>query len=77
MHHGANARIRRDLRPTCEPVRRWDRFPSELTGRENIFSNGAILGMAKAEIKHKFDEIVAFAEIEKFLDTPVNAWVSH
>ena len=43
-------------------------FHPELTGRENIFLNGAILGMSRAEIKKKFDEIVAFAEIEKFLD---------
>src|SRR5262249_23825504 len=46
-------------------------FHPELTGRENIYLNGAILGMHKSEIKAKFDEIVAFAEIEKFLDTPV------
>src|SRR5690242_8210835 len=46
-------------------------FHPELTGRENIFLNGAILGMTRAEIKKKFDEIVAFAEVEKFLDTPV------
>jgi lipopolysaccharide transport system ATP-binding protein len=46
-------------------------FHPELTGRENIFLNGAILGMKKTEIKRKFDEIVAFAEVEKFLDTPV------
>lgn len=46
-------------------------FHPELTGRENIYLNGAILGMSKAEINSKFDEIVAFAEIEKFLDTPV------
>jgi lipopolysaccharide transport system ATP-binding protein len=46
-------------------------FHPELTGRENIYLNGAILGMKKAEINRKFDEIVAFAEIEKFLDTPV------
>jgi len=45
-------------------------FHPELTGRENIFLNGAILGMSKAEIRKKFDEIVAFAETEKFLDTP-------
>jgi lipopolysaccharide transport system ATP-binding protein len=43
-------------------------FHPELTGRENIFMNGAILGMTRAEIRRKFDEIVAFAEIEKFLD---------
>src|SRR3990172_5837086 len=46
-------------------------FHPELTGRENIYLNGTILGMKKAEIDRKFDEIVAFAEIEKFLDTPV------
>jgi lipopolysaccharide transport system ATP-binding protein len=51
-------------------------FHPELTGRENIFLNGAILGMKKAEIKKKFDEIVAFAEVEKFLDTPVKRFSS-
>ena len=51
-------------------------FHPELTGRENIFLNGAILGMSKIEIKRKFDEIVAFAEVEKFLDTPVKRYSS-
>lgn len=51
-------------------------FHPELTGRENIFLNGAILGMSKIEIQRKFDEIVAFAEIEKFLDTPVKRYSS-
>src|SRR5205085_7174546 len=51
-------------------------FHPELTGRENIYLNGAILGMRKAEIEHKFDEIVAFAEIEKFIDTPVKRYSS-
>ncbi len=51
-------------------------FHPELTGRENIYLNGAILGMSKAEIKKKFDEIVAFAEVEKFLDTPVKHYSS-
>ena len=51
-------------------------FHPELTGRENIFLNGAILGMTKAEIWSKLDEIVAFAEIEKFLDTPVKRYSS-
>ena len=51
-------------------------FHPELTGRENIYLNGAILGMSKAEIKKKFDEIVDFAEIEKFLDTPVKRYSS-
>ena len=51
-------------------------FHPELTGRENIFLNGAILGMTKAEIRKKFDEIVAFAEVERFLDTPVKRYSS-
>ncbi|MDJ0706897.1 MAG: ABC transporter ATP-binding protein [Leptolyngbyaceae cyanobacterium MO_188.B28] len=51
-------------------------FHPELTGRENIFLNGAILGMSKAEIHRNFDEIVAFAEVEKFLDTPVKRYSS-
>ena len=51
-------------------------FHPELTGRENIFLNGAILGMTRAEIRRKFDEIVAFAEVEKFLDTPVKRYSS-
>lgn len=51
-------------------------FHPELTGRENIFLNGAILGMSRAEIRQKFDEIVAFAEVEKFLDTPVKRYSS-
>jgi len=51
-------------------------FHPELTGRENIFLNGAILGMSRAEIVRKFDEIVAFAEVERFLDTPVKRYSS-
>jgi len=51
-------------------------FHPELTGRENIYLNGAILGMKKAEIKHKFDEIVAFAEVDRFIDTPVKHYSS-
>lgn len=51
-------------------------FHPELTGRENIYLNGAILGMGRQEISRKFDEIVAFAEIEKFLDTPVKRYSS-
>jgi len=51
-------------------------FHPELTGRENIFLNGSILGMKRVEIKKKFDEIVAFAEIEKFIDTPVKFYSS-
>lgn len=51
-------------------------FHPELSGRENIFLNGAILGMARKEIHRKFDEIVAFAEVERFLDTPVKRYSS-
>jgi lipopolysaccharide transport system ATP-binding protein len=51
-------------------------FHPELIGRENIFLNGAILGMSRAEIKKRFDEIVAFAEVEQFLDTPVKRYSS-
>lgn len=51
-------------------------FHAELTGRENIFLNGAILGMRQSEIRRKFDEIVLFAEVEKFLDTPVKRYSS-
>src|SRR5215472_5807850 len=51
-------------------------FHPELTGRENIYLNGAILGMSRTEIRRKFDEIVAFAEVEKFLDTPVKRYSS-
>jgi lipopolysaccharide transport system ATP-binding protein len=51
-------------------------FHPELTGRENIYLNGAILGMSQMEVKRKFDQIVAFAEVEKFLDTPVKRYSS-
>ena len=51
-------------------------FHAELTGRENIYLNGAILGLKKTEIKRKFDEIVAFAEVKKFIDTPVKHYSS-
>ena len=51
-------------------------FHPELTGRENIFLNGAVLGMTRAEVRRKFDEIVAFADIENFLDTPVKRYSS-
>ncbi|MFZ9888583.1 MAG: ABC transporter ATP-binding protein, partial [Myxococcota bacterium] len=51
-------------------------FHPELTGRENIYLNGAILGMTRREVRSKFDEIVDFAEVEKFLDTPVKRYSS-
>jgi lipopolysaccharide transport system ATP-binding protein len=51
-------------------------FHPELTGRENIYLNGALLGMKRAELRRKFDEIVAFSEVEKFLDTPVKRYSS-
>jgi lipopolysaccharide transport system ATP-binding protein len=51
-------------------------FHPELTGRENIFLNGAILGMSRVEVKRKFDQIVAFSEVEKFLDTPIKRYSS-
>jgi lipopolysaccharide transport system ATP-binding protein len=51
-------------------------FHPELTGRENVFLNGAVLGMTRAEIRSKFDEIVSFSEVEKFLDTPVKRYSS-
>src|SRR5215216_5068055 len=51
-------------------------FHPELSGRENIFLNGAVLGMKRAEIARKFDEIVAFAELDKFIDTPVKRYSS-
>src|SRR5262249_50204050 len=51
-------------------------FHPELTGRENVFLNGAILGMTRNEIRKKYDEIVAFSEVEKFLDTPVKYYSS-
>ncbi len=51
-------------------------FHPELTGRENVYLNGAILGMTRTEIDRKFDEIVAFAEIDRFLDTPVKRYSS-
>lgn len=51
-------------------------FHPELTGRENIYLNGAILGMSKKEVSRKFDEIIAFAEIERFIDTPVKRYSS-
>jgi lipopolysaccharide transport system ATP-binding protein len=49
-------------------------FNSELSGRDNVFLNGAVFGMTKAESRRKFDEIVAFCELEKFIDTPVKGY---
>src|SRR5205823_11240513 len=51
-------------------------FHAELTGRENVYFSGAILGMKKVEIDRKFDEMVAFAEVEEFIDTPVKHYSS-
>lgn len=78
--------LSRITEPTCGRVRIKGRLASllevgtgfhpELTGRENVYLNGAILGMSKVEIQRKFDEIVAFSEIEKFLDTPVKRYSS-
>ena len=51
-------------------------FHPELTGRENVYLNGAILGMTRKEIRQRFDEIVAFAEVDQFLDTPVKRYSS-
>ncbi|NJL29879.1 MAG: ABC transporter ATP-binding protein, partial [Thermoanaerobaculia bacterium] len=73
-------------KPTCGRAELYGRvgsllevgtgFHPELTGRENVFLNGAILGMTRAEIRRRFDEIVAFAEIERFLDSPVKRYSS-
>jgi lipopolysaccharide transport system ATP-binding protein len=70
---GGSARIRGRLASLLEV---GTGFHPELSGRENIYLNGAILGMRKAEINRKFDEIVAFAEIDDFLDTPVKRYSS-
>ncbi len=78
--------LSRITEPTCGKIKMRGRvasllevgtgFHPELTGRENIYLNGAILGMGQREIDRKFDEIVAFAEVEKFLDTPVKRYSS-
>jgi lipopolysaccharide transport system ATP-binding protein len=78
--------LTRITKPTAGRARIWGRvgsllevgtgFHPELTGRENIFMSGSILGMKKAEIQRKFDEIVAFAGVEKFLDTPAKHYSS-
>lgn len=78
--------LSRITKPTCGRVQIRGRvgsllevgtgFHPELTGRENVYLNGAILGMRRAELDRKFDEIVAFSEVEKFLDTPVKRYSS-
>jgi lipopolysaccharide transport system ATP-binding protein len=78
--------LSRITEPTCGHADTWGRvgsllevgtgFHPELTGRDNIFLNGAILGMRRFEIGRKFDEIVAFAEVERFIDTPVKRYSS-
>src|ERR1039458_7817116 len=75
-HHRTDDRARAFARTRGEPAGGGAGFHPELTGRENVFLNGAILGMSRAEIRKKFDEIVAFAEVEKFLDTPVKRYSS-
>ena len=76
-HHRADRRARRCIRGRVGSLLEVGTgFHPELTGRENIFLNGAILGMRRAEIERKFDEIVAFAEVERFIDTPVKRYSS-
>ena len=58
------------------PPRSFDRLRTSLTGRENIYLNGAILGMTRQEVTRKFDEIVDFSGVEKFIDTPVKRYSS-
>src|SRR5579875_3240710 len=72
-HNGAGkTTLLKILSRITEPTTGW----AEVAGRENIFLNGTILGMRRAEIRRRFDEIVAFAEIERFLDTPVKRYSS-
>src|SRR5205823_15054559 len=78
--------LSRITKPTEGEARVWGRvgsllevgtgFHPDLTGRENVYLNGAILGMKRREIEAKFDEIVAFAEVERFVDTPVKRYSS-
>jgi lipopolysaccharide transport system ATP-binding protein len=90
-HNGAGkSTLLKILTRITEPTRGWAEvsgrvgsllevgtgFHPELTGRENIYLNGSILGMRRAEIRRRFDEIVAFAEVERFLDTPVKRYSS-
>ena len=76
-HHRADRRAsRRSAAASAVLLEVGTGFHPELTGRENIFLNGAILGMRASEIERKFDEIVAFAEVERFLDTPVKRYSS-
>src|SRR5438874_1707521 len=65
-----------DLVLSVQNLSKSFRIAHQRSGRENIFLNGAILGMTRAEIKRKFDEIVAFAEVKRFLDTPVKRYSS-
>ena len=86
QEHPAQDPVSRITPPTEGRILIWGRvasllevgtgFHPELTGRENIFLNGAILGMTRREIRKKFDEIVAFAEVERFIDTPVKRYSS-
>ena len=75
-HHGADRRTCMLRGRVASLLEVGTGFHPELTGRENIFLNGAILGMTRQEIRKKFDEIVAFAEVERFLDTPVKRYSS-
>ena len=76
-HHAADRRARSRLRGRVGALLEVGTgFHPELTGRENIFLNGAILGMRRSEITGKFDEIVEFAEVERFIDTPVKRYSS-
>jgi lipopolysaccharide transport system ATP-binding protein len=78
--------LSRIVRPTAGEVDIYGRlgslleigtgFHPDLTGRENVYLNGAIIGMSRSEIRRKFNEIVAFAEVEKFLDTPIKHYSS-
>ena len=75
--HPAHRRHRRNTRPSRFPCSEVGTgFHPELTGRENVFLNGAILGMRNAEVRGKFDDIVEFAELQQFIDTPVKHYSS-
>jgi lipopolysaccharide transport system ATP-binding protein len=74
--HRADVRPRGGPRPRRARSSKWARVSSELSGRENVYVNGAILGMRRREITRKFDEIVAFADVARFIDTPVKHYSS-